>query len=277
MKLRSAFAALLREPLVHFVVAGALVYALLAGRPPDLGERRVVVNEAVVGQLVDRWTQTYHRAPSPSELDGLIAEYVRDQVYYREALRLGLDKDDEVVVRRMRNKMVALATSTAEAANPSDAQLQAWLDRDPARYAPEPRFGFEQIYLGANDPAGRKAARASLTEIQRGADPQSFGKPVPIPTSYRDTPASEVSALMGDEFTAALRTLPLDRWSGPVVSGFGLHLVKVAERTAPAKPTLTQVRQRVENDWRSDALHRAEEEDYRRILAGYDVRIEMPK
>ncbi|MBS0474555.1 MAG: peptidyl-prolyl cis-trans isomerase, partial [Proteobacteria bacterium] len=136
MTWRDRAAHVLREPLVHFLLAGAVVYALLAGRAPDLGERRIVVNEAVVAQLLTRWSENYRRPPTPTELDGMISDYVRDQAYYREALRLGLDKDDEVVMRRMRNKMIALATSEAEAATPSDAQLQTMLDKDPARYSP---------------------------------------------------------------------------------------------------------------------------------------------
>lgn len=131
MTWRSRAATVLREPLAHFLIAGALVYALLAGRAPDIGERRIVVNEEVVSRIADRFALTFRRAPTPDELDGLISDYVHDQVYYREALRLGLDKDDEVVMRRMRNKMVSIATSDAEAAEPGDAELQKLLDKDP--------------------------------------------------------------------------------------------------------------------------------------------------
>ena len=109
---------LLKEPLVHFLIAGAAVFWLLSGRAPDLGERRIVVNEAVVSGLVQRWTDTFRRPPSQDEIDGLIRDYVQDQVYYREALSLGLDQEDEVVVRRMRRKMESLAVAEAEAQNP---------------------------------------------------------------------------------------------------------------------------------------------------------------
>jgi hypothetical protein len=159
---RSGAAHLLREPIVHFILAGAVVFALMSGRAPDVGERRIVVNEAVVARLGQRWTENFRRQPSPQELDGLINEYVRDQVYYREALRLGLDKDDEVVMRRMRNKMIAIATSDAEAASPSDADLQKLIDADPARYAAEVTYSFDQLYLGADNPADRQNAAAAL-------------------------------------------------------------------------------------------------------------------
>ncbi|MEQ1542119.1 MAG: peptidylprolyl isomerase [Novosphingobium sp.] len=277
MTWRNGAAVWLREPFVHFLVAGALVYAVLSGRPPDLGERKIVVGEAVVARLAERWSQTYRRAPNPEELDGLITDYVRDQAYYREALRLGLDKDDEVVMRRMRNKMIALATSEAEAATPSDAQLQALLDKDPARYAPEVRLSFAHVYLGDDTPAGREAAAATLARLRGGASPQGLGQPVPIPASFDGDPASDVAGMFGDGFVGALRSAPPGIWTGPVPSGLGLHLIKVTARTAPAKPQLADVRQALENDWRAQALRTAEQENYRRLLSGYDVVIEQPK
>lgn len=277
MTFRSRAAAVLREPLVHFLLAGTVLYAVLAGRAPDIGERRIVVNEAAVGQLAARFEQSFRRAPSAAELDGLIADYVRDQAYYREALRLGLDRDDEVVVRRMRNKMLALAASEAEATTPTDAQLQELLDRNPERYAAELRYSLDQAYLGGDDAASRNTATEKLAQLRSGKSAEDVTLPVPIPLHFKDEPASMLASMLGDGFVAALRTAQLDKWSGPIVSGVGLHLVHVKARTAPQKPSLASVRQAVENDWRSEATRTAEAAAYKRILAGYDVVIEMPE
>lgn len=277
MNWRERAAHWLREPLVHFLIAGLLVYALMAGRQPDLGERRILVNEAVVSRLLSRWDETFHRVPTQQEIDGLISDYVRDQIYYREALRLDLDKDDEVVMRRMRNKMIALATSDAEASNPSDADLQKLLDKDPARYAPEIKISFTQIYLGADTPERRAAAPGALTRLSQGGPSDGIAQPIPIPADYNATPASEISASFGDEFLNSLRRQEPGKWIGPVVSGLGLHLVKVTARSAPTAPRLADVRQAVENDWRAAALRKAEDDGYAKILSGYDVVIEQPK
>ena len=273
MTWRARATLLLREPLVHFMLAGTLVFALLSGRGPDPGERRIVVSEAVAARLADRWAQTYRRAPSADEIDGLIREWVKDQVYYREALRLGLDRDDEVVVRRMRSKMVAAASAEAEAADPTDAELEALLAADPARYAPEPALTFRQIYLGADSPAARAAAATALAS---GKLPAPAG-PAPLPARFDTAPLSEIAAQFGDEFAAALRGLPPGKWSGPVGSGLGLHLVLLERRSTPPRPSLSAVRQSVTNDWRAAALRRAEDEGYRRLLGGYDVVIERPR
>lgn len=277
MTWRERAVAVLREPLVHFLFAGALVFALLSGRAPNPGERRIVVNEAIVSGLVSRWSESFHRAPTQAEIDGLIRDYVRDQVYYREALRLGLDKDDEVVMRRMRNKMIALATNEAEAAEPSDAQLRALLDKDPARYAPEPLISFTQLYFGADEPASRAAAAAALAGLKGGAAPGKFGEPLPIPAQFTQAPASEIAESFGGDFTAALRKLPVGVWTGPQLSGLGIHLVRVEARSVPPPPAFADVRPQLENDWRAEQRRKAEDDGYRRLLEGYDVVIERPK
>ena len=273
--MRSCADALLREPLVHFLLAGLVVFALLSGRPTDPGERRITVDEAVVSRLAERWTQTYRRAPSPEEIDGLIGDYVKGQVYYREALRLGLDRDDEVVMRRMRSKMIATSTSAAEAASPTDAQLKALLNRDPARYALDPHYTLAQIYLGTDDAAARAGATELLGRLRQGASPDGMGRPAPVPPRFSSVPASALASMFGDEFTAALRNAPTGSWTGPIGSGLGLHLVRIESRKVPSPPQLADVRQRLENDWRSAAIKRAEDKSYRKLLEGYDVVIEQ--
>ncbi len=264
----------MREPLVHFLIAGLAVFWAMSGRPADPAERRIVVDEPVVAALAERWTATYRAPPAAEELDGLIRDYVRDQVYYREALRLGLDKDDEVVLRRMRNKMEALATSEAEAAAPSDAQLQALIDRDPARYAGEARYTFEQVYLGADSAANRALASAALAH---GGTLRPPAVAAPLPARFDQAGSAALGETFGDGFVAALARLPVGAWSGPVASGLGLHLVRVIAVQPGAPALLADVRQRAENDWRAAAAARSREAQYRKVLAGYDVVIARPR
>lgn len=275
MNLSATGRRLLKEPLVHFLIAGAAVFWLLSGRAPDLGERRIVVNEQVVSGLVQRWTDTFRRPPSQDEIDGLIRDYVQDQVYYREALSLGLDQEDEVVVRRMRRKMESLAVAEAESAEPDDAVLQALIDKDPARYSDDARTSFEQVYLGADNSANRAAADAALSRLRRNERVE--GVTAPLPPRQDEASDDAIAGTFGDEFVLALRRSPVGEWTGPVASGLGLHLVRVNSRTAQEKPSLDKVRQRVTNDWRAAAIARARDEAYRRILEGYDVVIERPK
>ncbi len=275
MTIKASARRLLREPLVHFLIAGALVFTLLSGRTPDLGERRIVVDERVVGGLVSRFYDNFRRMPSKDETDGLIRDWVADQVYYREALNLGLDQGDEVVVRRMRRKLEAMTVAEAETKTPRDAELQALIDKDPARYAEDPRTSFDQVYLGADTPQNRALAETQLARLRKRE--RVTGTPIPIPASFSGASADQISGTFGDEFTLALRNVAPGPWNGPIASGLGLHLVRVSARTAAQPPVLAKVRQRVENDWRAGANARAREEAYARMLEGYDVVIELPK
>ena len=269
MTWRARGAALLREPLVHFLVLGALVFALF-GDASSPEERRIVVDAARVERLAGQFAQTFRRLPSEAELDALIREDVRDEVYYREGLRLGLDRDDDVVRRRMRQKMEAFAVSPEDVGAPDEATLRRWLAAHPERFAGEARYGFEQRYLGAGD--GR-AARA-LAALRAGG--VFAGKPIPLPARFADIGAGEVAGLFGEDFAAALDELPLGVWSGPVASGFGQHLVMVRQRRPAAPPPLAAIRQRVNNDWRAAQARARTEAAYRKMLARYDVTIARP-
>ena len=274
MEFRTRSSEWLREPLLQFLLIGLALYAVLANRPPDPGEQRIVVNERVVSQLVARWTQSFRRAPSQAEIDGLIRDYVKDEVYYRAALRLGLDRDDEAVRRLMRNKLVATAASEAEATRPTDAQLQGLLDRDPARYAADSQFDFTQVYLGSDTPERRAKAASVLGTLQRGGSPDGEVR-LPLPRAFTQTSRTAIDSQFGDEFSAALRDLPVGEWRGPVASGLGLHLVRVERKLPGSPPKVSAIRQRLENDWRAGALAAAQERQYRELLAAYEVVTEV--
>ena len=273
---RTRAAAMLREPLVHFLVLGALVFVALAGRAPDLGERRIIVDEPVVAGLVNHHARAFRRPPTAEELDGLIRDHVRGEVYYREALRLGLDADDEVVKKRLRNKMLAIAGAEAEAAQPSDAELQALLDADPARYAAPSRYQLEQIYLGPDTPALRAAATAALRGLPQAATPAIATEALPLPGRFDDASQTDLAEQLGDEFATTLARLPVGTWTGPVVSGFGLHLVRIDRRVQPPPPRLADVRQRLENDWRSSAIRKAQDAHLQQLMDSYSVEIKRP-
>jgi len=269
-------AAALREPLVHFLIAGAVLFVAMSGRAPDLGERRIVVDEPVVAGLVNHHVRAFRRPPTAEELDGLISDHVRGEVYYREALRLGLDADDEVVKKRLRNKMLAIAGAEAEAAQASDAELQALLDADPARYAAPPMYRLQQLYLGPDTPALRAAATAALRRTAAGTTPAIATEALPLPGRFDDASQTDLAEQLGDEFAAALARLPIGVWTGPVVSGFGLHLVRIDRRVPPPAPRLADVRQRLENDWRSTAVRKAQDAHLQQLLDSYAVEIKRP-
>ena len=281
MQFRERLAQALREPLTHFLIAGAMIFAFYGwrGSEVDAGDRRIAINQEQVERLVSMWSQTWQRPPSAMELDGLIRDFIKEEIYYREAMRLGLDRDDTVVRRRLRSKMEFMATSEAEMMVPGDVVLQAWLDKYPARYASDPVFGFDSVYVSMadGDAAARARAKGLLGQLKAGGDASRLGDAISLPRAMDDASQQIISRQFGDEFAAALTALPKGEWTGPVVSGFGLHLVRVRSVAAQRKPGLAEVRQRVENDWRSATRERREKQAYQALLNGYDIEIERPK
>lgn len=279
MQIRRFMARALREPLTHFLIAGLGIFLFfgLFGSEVDVGDRRIVVNEAQVRRLADQWSQTWQRPPNADELDGLIRDYIKEEIYYREALRLGLDKDDVVVRRRLRSKMEFLANSEAETVAPSDAALRAWLDKYPAKYAADPVYSFDQVYVSTSGGDAEAKAKAILEQLQAGAKPDTLGDPLALPRSLERAKGFDIDRQYGDAFAAALKTLPVGTWSGPVASGFGLHLVRVRTVRLPGKPRLVDVRQTVENDWREATREERENRAYQALLDGYRIEIEKPR
>lgn len=262
---------LIREPLVHFLVAGALIFAVWGGGG-DAADRSITVTEAQVRGLTEQWEQQWHRQPTPAEVDGLIRDFIKDEVYYREALRMGLDKDDIILRRRMRSKMEFLVAAQTENEVPGDAALQKWLDTHPRDYATAPALSFDQIYVAGD--AGR--AQAALAQLEKGADPATLATPLSVPPTLDNAPSGDIDRQFGDGFAKAVAALPPGRWAGPATSGFGQHLVRLRKLTPGAVPPLSAVRKAVENDWREANRVQRENAAYQALLDGYTIRIAKP-
>ncbi|MEE9433288.1 MAG: peptidylprolyl isomerase [Sphingorhabdus sp.] len=265
---------LLREPLVHFLGAGLAIFFALgwSGGMVDPGSKTITINEAKVAQIAAGFAGVWRRQPTPGEIDNLIHDYVREEIYYREAKRLGLDDNDPIIRRRLRAKMEELATAAAQSARPSDTALQAMLDTNQAKYAEGSRTSFTQIWLGADGDA-----TAALRQIEQGTDAEILAKPISLPKAMRAADAVTIDRAFGEGFTARLAGLPQGKWAGPVMSGFGVHLVRVENRKAGQVPRLNQIRQRLENDWRAANVSKRKEAAYQALLDGYKIEIEKPR
>jgi peptidyl-prolyl cis-trans isomerase C len=276
MTVRDSLKITLREPLVHFFMAGALIFLLFPGSSDDVDARRITVSEAQVTRLATIWAQTWQRPPSPQELDGLIRDFIKEEVYYREGLRLGLDSDDAIVRRRIRAKMETIATSEAEVRTPDDQILRDWINRNPARYASNPAYSFDHVYVSGQGEDAQARAAALLPQLPL-SDAADLGDPISLPRSFEATSKAEVARQFGDAFAGALATQPVGRWAGPVTSGFGLHLVHVRSVTPGATAPFATVRQQAENDWRSETRAAREAKAYQSLLNSYNIVIERPR
>lgn len=262
--------AALSEPLVHFLAAGAFVFWLFGGAADDPADRSITVSEPQITVLAKQWEATWQRAPTQAEVDGLIRDYIKDEVYYREALRLGLDEGDIIMRRRMRSKMEFLVAAQSEGEAPGDAALQGWLNAHEAKYATNPSISFDQIFVGEGDPA------RVLVELKASENPTRLGAPLSVPATFDEVRGDEIDRQFGEGFAKAIAAQPLGAWSGPVISGYGVHIVRVRKVEAGSVPPLATVRQAVENDWREANRKTREARAYQALLDGYTIRIARP-
>ena len=277
--MRDKLSAALREPLVHFLLAGLGLFLFFAwrGEAVDPESRTITITEEQVGRLAASWAQTWQRPPTQGEIDALIRDYVKEEVYYREGLRLGLDQDDTIIRRRMRSKMEFLANSELENETPSDATLQALLEKNPQAYAADARYSFDQIYLGAqDDDATRSRATRILQELSKGVEWVALGDRISLPSSLEKADRTQIATNFGDDFAQSLSTLKTEQWTGPIASGFGLHLVRIRALQASTKPKFADIRQRLENDWRAQTMKAREAKAYQTLLGGYTIKIAKP-
>jgi hypothetical protein len=230
----------------------------------------------VVDDLVTQHVAARGREPSTTELHHLIESYVRDEILYREGVKLGLERDDIVVKRRVRQKIEMIAEEDASTRAPTDADLSAYLVANPARFVQPAILTFEQVFIGESTSGPGVAHAVALTReaLRKGADPEELGQPTLLPHRMTRTPADLVARDFGTSFAAALEEVPVGEWVGPIDSSFGAHYVCVSDRTPRVAPQLAAVRDQVVREWENERRQRARNDAYAKMRAAYTVSIE---
>jgi hypothetical protein len=271
---------LFREPLVHFLLMSVIIlaaYGLLnrgSFDPPD----RIVVTAPTIEQLASVFAKTWHRPPDPEELKALIDDYVKEEIYSREAKKIGLDVDDSVIRRRLRQKFEFLTAAAADELAPSDEELNTYLQTHLQDFEVEPKIAFEQIYLNPGRRGEHLAqdARSLLDTLAKdpAGDSTALGDATMLPAELPASSMSAIVGMFGSAFADAVEKAPLQQWVGPIKSEFGLHFVRISSREADRKPVLDEVRAEVRRDWINLKRKESEQERLNALLAKYLVEIE---
>ena len=260
-----------------FLVLGVGVFALDLW-PGRGGEKTHVIEVTAdeVERLHARWTAQWGRPPTGPELESLVAEAVDEEILYREAQRLGLDVEDAIVRRRLAQKMTFVLENAGGAATPSTDEVEEYFARHAERYRRPPRTTFDHVFLSADrrtDPAGDATALLPGIRADNGDDWQRLGDPFMLARTYADRTDVEIAGMFGAGFADAVSALPEDSWSGPVESTYGMHLVRVHNRTPSRSPSLDELRNRVVSDWREERRRQHGRAAYRALRDEYEVRL----
>jgi hypothetical protein len=269
------FKRLAREPLVHFLLLGLLLFLLYELVGGSGGDRTIRVDDKVVAALTAQFTRTWQRPPTPDELRGMVDSYVRDEIFYREGMAVGLDRDDPLIKRQVRQKFEILAEESEAFKPPTDELLLDWMKAHPERYAEPSVVTFDQVLI---DPVGHgrgtegmvKSVRARLAA---GADPATVGDGRMLPPRIVYMPLDLVARDFGGDFAKDLGAAKVGGWEGPIKSGYGLHLVRVERRIPGRMPELSQVKAVVARDWEADRRSKAVDAYYRRLRSEYQVEL----
>jgi hypothetical protein len=274
--------ALLREPLFQFLVLGAALFGFfhLVDRKKSEAPERIVVSSARIDNLADGFERTWRRAPSKDELQGLVDDYIRDEVFYREGRAAGLDRDDVIIRRRVRQKMEFFAEDIA-AREPSDDQLSAYLKSHPDRFRTEDKLTFRQIFLNVNRRAGSfdddsKRVADALSRADASLEVDSLGDPFLLGDEFKAVSQTDLMGIFGDDFARRISAIEPGRWQGPLPSSFGQHFVYISERTPGTFPPLDAVRESVRREWSNARRTEAEQKLYGSLRERYEIVVETP-
>ncbi len=271
---------LLKEPLLHFLLLGAALFALNGWRarakPAEPAEARIEVTAAVIERLRAASERQFGKAPDAEDLRGLVMAHIREEVFCREALALGLDRDDTIVRRRLAQKMEFLMGDITGASEPADAVVREFFEKNAARYAKSGRITFRHVYFskekrGASAEAAVAEALAALT---RGANDETMGDPFLHGFEFAQREQDDVVAAFGSDFAKELVAQPTGEWRGPVASSYGLHLVRVDGRTEPRAVKFEEVRETVLRDFHDERRRAANREVFDKLRERYQVTVD---
>ncbi|MBV7576684.1 peptidyl-prolyl cis-trans isomerase [Pseudomonas sp. PDM32] len=269
----------LRQPLLHFLVAGFALFVLYGGLHPSTvnqDPQRIEITPEVVQRLAISWLARWQRPASEQQLQALIDDYVKEEILYREALKLGLDKDDTIIRRRLAQKMDFLAEDVASLREPAPGVLETWYNQHQDQYAPPPLASFHHVFFaldkrGADAQAQAQAALGGLTD-RNSAEGDAFM----FKNAYTEQSQDQVARVFGSKFALSLFQQTPGRWVGPVESGFGWHLVWIDTLAKPPAPAFETVAQQVKSDWLSEQRSESKRANFDALKARYEVVVMMP-
>jgi hypothetical protein len=268
----------IKEPLLHFLALGALiffVYSVVAQKEVD--ENEIFVSRGQQENLVNTFSRTWQRLPTAEEYQGLLRDYIRQEIAYRQTRDMGLDENDIVIRRRLRQKLEMLAEDVAGLVPPTDEELQAYLEANPDAYAVEPRLGLHQVYFSVDrrgDQARTDANQQLAVLASADVDWETMGDPISLPATIEDTTPSVLGRLFGDRFAEELAAVEPNQWQGPVQSGYGWHLVYVFDTEPGRQAELAEVRNEVERDVLVQRRKASIDRLYDELASNYVIEIE---
>lgn len=275
------FLRIVSQPFVHFLFLGGLIFVAYNVFEPSNSEtdrdaeERIQIDQQQVDHLVGLWKLQWKREPADKDLHAIVDRHIRQEVFYREAIRLGLDNNDEIIRKRLAQKMEAVAEDLAALIQPATEQeLKEFFHANSERFQLPQAYEFRQVLFLADD-ASDESKMADVKEfLQSGGEiPGSRIRKLSLPNEWNLTSVDRIENAFGGGFSQALDSLPLQQWSGPIGSGYGQHLVFIKNRKQPRMPDFESVREYVVREYEYQSELKTQDRVYRELLQKYQVNI----
>jgi hypothetical protein len=277
---------LLHEPLVHFVVLGAVLFALSGalkrGPAPGAKSNQIELTLGDLQQLQIGFAAKWQRSPTSEEMVALVESRVREEILYREALALGLDRNDTIVKRRLAQKMEFLAEDVSALREPTPEELRAWFTTNTERFGVPARVSFRHLYFSPDRRGARASEDAERALARLAGKPENWpgaaglADPFMFQDYYGDRTAEQLAKEFGPDFAAGVFDLAPGTWQGPIESGYGPHLVFVESLTPGRVPAFEEVVPEVESAWKAEQQADASRKAYEEIRAKYELVLPAP-
>jgi peptidyl-prolyl cis-trans isomerase C len=273
----------LREPFTHFLLIGLAIFVAFYWTNPDWSSdsnNTITISRGDIDRYKQIFRKQWQRDPTSEELEGLIRSHLKEEILYREALALGLEKDDTIVRRRLAQKMEFLITDATVPADVDDKELMAFYEKNQSRYTQTARLSFTHIYFNPDRRGERlldevQATLKTLQTTQAGPDvPNDYGDRFMLNSLYAQKSTDEIAREFGQEFASRLTTLTPGKWEGPVQSGYGLHLVYISQHATASAIPLADVRERVKNDYLFELRQERNQQVLDKLKERYQIVIE---
>jgi len=267
---------ILRDPLIHFLLLGVLLFAGYSWVNPDAEESLIEVTPAHIAQMEQQWKLQWRRDPTQQEMDGLIESYIREEVLSREAIAMGLDQNDSIIRRRLMQKVDFLLDDVSELLEPDDIDLEAYYQANLGEFKRQPTFSFHHIYINSDKHSASTQYVANikdeLTEnVIKPIEARKLSDPFADGYAFQSRTQSQLARIFGKDFSVSLAGLELGTWTGPITSGYGQHFVYLVHYQPAQQPLLNQVREKVLEQYRWNQRKELKEQAYKSIKNRYRV------
>lgn len=267
------FKRILQEPLLHFFVVGSLLFIYLSNNDTT-AKPEIVISNGKIKQLTAQFTKTRQRSPTSEELKALIDNQVREELAFKHGTQMGLVENDTIIKRRVQQKLEFMLNDSIASLEPSQEELQTYIDTHKDKFTIAPVYSFKHIYINPDKHENTdlfilKLKNRNLDEVYIDS-----GDSVMLESQYTDLSSAQISRLFGLKFSKSLNALSLNKWLGPVKSGYGLHLVTIDKKIPEHLDTLDEMGTDIRREYRVYIQKKARDAFYEELLANYDLIIE---